>query len=134
MPNSNIKLFSHIVFHHFHILYKPLRSSRYYEISFQIICFIKKQWSSISMPIYFSKIESYQSIHVFSFKFVNCAQQKRLKKVISIFFPVFPCILPNWQHIALLMSFMNLYELRFRNMLCFISHHFKCNANTATHE
>ena len=77
---------------------------------------------------------SYQSFPIFPLQFINCAQQKYFKKMISIFFPMFPCILPNRQHIALLMSFMNLYELRFRNMLCFISHHFKCNANTATHE
>ena len=133
MPNSNIKLFSHIVFHHFHILYNPLNHLMIMKYYFESYVLSKNNEQAIRYAFVFQKLNRINQFH-FSFTYINCAQQKHFKKMLSIFFPMFPCILPNRQHIALLMSFMNLYELRFRNVLCFISHHFKCNANTATHE
>ena len=134
MPSSNIKLFSHILFFIIFTYYTSpcdhLVIMKYYFRSYVLS---KNSDQAIKCAFIFQNCIA--SIHfIFPFKFVNCAQQKRFKKMISFFFPMFPCILQNRQHIALLMSFMNLYELRFRNMLGFISHHFKCNANTATHE
>ena len=132
MPNSNIKLLSHIVFiilTYHKSPYDHLVIMKYY---FKSYVFSKN--SDEANRCGCVKKGSYQSFPIFPLQFINCAQQKYFKKMISIFFPMFPCILSNRQHIASLMSFMNLYELRFRNMLCFISHHFKCNANTATHE